>query len=53
MPEDAVDLTPDTAGLIAFARTMQRQAELGSADAATARKILIECGVNPDQPIDD
>lgn len=43
-----IDITPDTAGLIAFARKLQREAPAGSADAATALKILAECGVDPD-----
>lgn len=43
-----MDITPDTAGLVRWARTVRRQSEPGSKSADAARSILAECGVNPD-----
>lgn len=49
----SIDLTPDVTGLIAFARRIQRGAAAGSKDAATAAKILLECGIDPNLRISE
>lgn len=46
-----MNLTPNAGALVAYARSIQRDAPAGSKDAATAERILRECGI--DSPLHD
>lgn len=48
MPE-TVDITPHWPGLIRGMRQLLKESEPGSKSAEAARKVLIECGVDPEE----
>ncbi|WP_158240403.1 hypothetical protein [Mycobacterium hubeiense] len=49
MISETLHLTPDVAGVVAWARKVRAESPLGSNDAAGAQQVLADCGIDVEQ----
>lgn len=49
--QETLDITPDAKNLVRFARKVLNESPAGSEGATAARKILRECGIDPDSEV--